>query len=122
MLWSAISCAGVGWMCNIDSIMDKGLYQDILEDELNQSIDFMCDKLGLKRDQVWFQQDNDPKHKAKSVMEYLSKQDYQVMQWPSQSPDLNLIENMWSLLKRRLNEYSSPPKGMNELHERVQEV
>jgi hypothetical protein len=44
------------------------------------------------------------------------------MQWPPQSPDLNPIENMWALLKRRLNDYETATKGMNELYERVTEV
>ena len=54
MLWSAITSAGVGWMCKIDGNMDKGLYQNILEDELDQSVDYMCEVLDLKRHQVWF--------------------------------------------------------------------
>ena len=42
------------------------------------------------------------------------------MKWPAQSPDLNPIENLWAILKRRLNQYEQPPRGMVELWERVQ--
>jgi transposase len=122
MLWSAITYAGVGWMCKIDGNMDKILYKEILEDELEQTIAISTDKLGFRRDQVIFQQDNDPKHTSKLVTNYLQDQSYQVMQWPPQSPDLNPIENMWALLKRRLNDYETATKGMNELYERVTEV
>ncbi|KAG1035707.1 hypothetical protein G6F43_013185 [Rhizopus delemar] len=59
---------------------------------------------------------------SKLVKEYLKEQSYNILEWPAQSPDLNPIENMWSLLKRRLNDYETAPKGMNELYERVTKV
>ncbi|KAK4521097.1 uncharacterized protein ATC70_013041 [Mucor velutinosus] len=122
MFWSAITYAGVGWMCKINGNMDKALYKETLQDELEQTIAFSVEKLGFSREQVIFQQDNDPKHTSNLVKEYLQKQPYQVMEWPPQSPDLNPIENMWALLKRRLNEYETATKGMNELYERVTEI
>ncbi|KAG1324523.1 hypothetical protein G6F63_012551 [Rhizopus arrhizus] len=122
MLWSAITYAGVGWMCKINGNMDKELYKEILEDELERTIEYGVNRLGFERHQVIFQHDNDSKHTSKVVKEYLQKQSYTVLQWPAQSPDLNPIENMWSLLKRRLNDYETAPKGMNELYERVTKV
>ncbi|KAG1060166.1 hypothetical protein G6F42_028064 [Rhizopus arrhizus] len=118
MLWSAITYAGVGWMCKINGNMDKELYKEILEDELERTIEYGVNKLGFERHQVIFQHDNDPKHTSKVVKEYLQRQSHNFLQWPEQSPDLNSIENIWSLLKRRLNDYETAPKGMNELYER----
>ncbi|KAG1029711.1 hypothetical protein G6F43_014000 [Rhizopus delemar] len=62
MLWSAITYAGVGWMCKINGNMDKTLYKEILEDELERTIEYGTNKLGLERHQVIFQHDSDPKH------------------------------------------------------------
>lgn len=43
------------------------------------------------------------------------------MEWSAQSPDLNSIENLWSIVKRRLGQYDSAPTNMTNLWERVQD-
>ncbi|KAG2758126.1 hypothetical protein P692DRAFT_20679655, partial [Suillus brevipes Sb2] len=39
--------------------------------------------------------------------------------WPAQSPDINAIEYLWGTLKKKLQAYETPSKGVWELWERV---
>ena len=70
-------------------------------------------------DRATFMQDNAPCHKAKVLMSYLSEQDFEIMDWPLQSPDLNPIENLWKTLGLKVMERN--PTNTEDLRVKLQE-
>lgn len=69
---------------------------------------------------ISFQHDNCTVHVAKSVKDFLKKADVDVISWPSKSPDLNIVEDIWSLLSQMV--YDGPQfKTIIDLSRKIDE-
>ena len=116
MVWGCMGWNGVRKLIEVQGAMNSQQYCDILDDEVVESFE----KLEVPEEKRVFQQDNDPKHTSKRASQWFEDNDIQVLVWPSQSPDLNPIEHLWVHLKRALQKYSTSPKGVHELWDRVE--
>ncbi len=67
-----------------------------------------------------FQQDLAPAHTAKGTKSWFNDHGVTVLDWPANSPDLNLIENLWGIVKRKMRD--TRPNNADELKATVKET
>ncbi len=91
------------------------LYQEILEHFVLSSADQL-----FKDADFIFQQDLAPAHTAKSTKSWLNDHGVGVLDCSANSPDLNPIENLWSIVKRKTR--NKRPNNADELKATVKET
>ena len=91
--WACVSRGCPGSICRINGVIDRFQCMDILKSTMlplarnNMSNDFI------------FQNDN-------IVKQFFEEKNITVLPWSSQSPDINPIENLWSIIKKTVQGYN----------------
>ncbi len=67
-----------------------------------------------------FQHDLAPVHTAKGTKSWFNNHGVIVLDWPANSPDLNPIENIWGIVKRKMRDTS--PNNADDLKAAIKET
>lgn len=97
-------------------------YCTLLDDCLVQWLD---DQTLNRRKKLVFMQDNAPSHSARATKEYLASLGFKnqnLMVWPPNSPDLNPIENLWAIIKRKVYSDGKQFSSKAELWRAIQDA
>ena len=104
MVWGCITATGPGPLTFVEGHIDSKKYIEILQEQLEA----LLDEIPLsRRFKTTFQHDNAPPHVSKYSKAALSKMHIIISSWPALSPDLNIIENVWALLKRAVRKHKA---------------
>lgn len=95
-IWGGISMRGTTTLDIRKENINAQIYTQILMENLLPAAK------DLYRRGWRLQQDNAPPHRARTTKDFFEEQRVTVIPWPSNSPDINPIENVWRLMKDEL--------------------
>ncbi|GBL94520.1 Transposable element Tc1 transposase [Araneus ventricosus] len=119
MLWGTFSWAALGPVVVVEHTMKGANYLNIIADQLHPYMAFV-----FPTGNGIFQQDNAPCHKARIVLEWFEKHtdEFHLMSWPPNSPDLNPMEHIWDVMERQLRAQTPPCPNISTLRDRCLDI
>lgn len=114
MIWRCVSWHVVGTITSITgNINADSTGQQFMA---YNSLSFSWRKLYFSRWQCA------PVHHARSTQDFIHRNGIRTMSWPAQSPDINIIENLWLLIKRKLQMHVEQIKSKDDLFREIRDI
>ena len=117
MIWGCLSWFGPGTLAFVQGTMDSKVYIEVLEECLWPVM--MKD---FPEGGSIYQDDGAPIHTSNLVKTWKSDNNIQCLAWPPYSPDLNIIENAWFVIKFQLQKELHLIKSVDDLREAIKRV
>ncbi len=72
----------------------------------------------------YFQQDSAPCHKAQIISDWFleHENEFTLLKWPPQSPDLNPIEHLWDVVEQEIHIMDVQLTNLQQLHEAIMSI
>lgn len=96
MIWGAISYYGQVHLAILEGKQTGAKYKQLLQ-ETRPHVERV-----MQGTNCIFQHDRAPIHTSRIVQDYFREENIALLDWPSISPDLNIIENLWGWLTRQI--------------------
>jgi hypothetical protein len=111
-IWTAKSWYIVGPVITMNGRITNSKYVDTLGNQVHP----MVQMLFLNND-AFSQDDNSPIHIARSVQSWFEEYEdtFQHHPWPTQLPELNIIELLWSVSESKVRSRIPPPSSFKQL-------
>lgn len=117
MVWGALLPPNFLYLLRIDGKFNSAAF---CAEILNQAVPFIDDMFGVGN---WIlQQDNCSIHASAETRAHLSRLQVRTFEWPARSPDLNIIENVWSMMVEIVYKEKAQYKTKDELWQAIEEA
>ena len=113
MIWRCICCDGVGTLTAVEGNINSAKYQT--------TTGHTCTFLTEGKEYL-FMDENAPVHRTHTVENYKDLNVVNSMEWSAQSPELNIMENIWLYMKWELQKSAVDIATKNDLLREIQSV